>query len=649
MGLSVRQNSSHQYVSVAATSLLLLIVIELVNPIPRFLFFILPIVVFFLLYNLYYLLDGSRHLLRYFLNFKGITAIISLLFLLFLCFIPVNEFTSYLSKATHPFNSYRWLLGSLVGALFSIVLLNYLLMCRDGAWVRITNICRALWELPPHYFLLIASLWVFIVTNIFSYIVFEHIPHVQDEIAQFMQAKIFARGSLTAPSPPIPDFFQYFLDNMIMTNRWYSQYPSGHPVLLMVGVLLGIPWIINPLYASFSAPLLYLFVRNYYGEKEARFSVVLYCVSPFVLFMSSSFMNHVTTVFFLLLFLYSANKSVMNRSGVYAVLAGCALGAMGNIRVGDAFAVGVVFVPLFFIYAIRKKMYRECILFTAAVSCMVGILLLYNYATNGDPVLFGYQVRWGKEHTIGFYAKSLLDNKPVFTPLRGIIHTLSNCIALNQNLLEWPFPSLLPIIIYFIPFLFKKTINDYLLLGGALAVPVFYFFYFYQDLCLGPRFYYTSLPFIVILTARSIFEIINRVAQIKQCSDRCIKNAFCVLFLIYCVFCACLRTPHLFSYYSNTFWDVDNKLMHKVQEMGIKQAIIFQESYGYRGDGLGSGFLHNSPWLDGTIIFAKDLGERNVELMRLFPGRQYYLAKRDQQGNIKIQPLDIKSHDNKKS
>ncbi|MCX5896110.1 MAG: glycosyltransferase family 39 protein [Proteobacteria bacterium] len=480
-------------------------------------------------------------------------------------------------------------------------------------------------------------------SSILSYAVFENVPHVQDEIAQFMQAKIFARGSLTAPAPVIPEFFQYFLDNMIMTNRWYSQYPSGHPVLLMVGVLLGIPWIINPLFASLSVPLLYLFARDYYGEQEARLSAVLYCISPFVLFMSSSFMNHVTTVFFLILFLYSANKTIRNRNTIYAVLAGCALGAMGNIRVGDAFAVGMVFGTLFFIYAIRGKMYREWIMFAVALSCMVGILLLYNYATNGDPLLFGYQVRWGKEHTIGFYDKSLLDNKPVFTPLRGIIHTLSNCIALNQNLLEWPFPSLLPIIIYFIPFLFKKTINDYLLLGGALAAPVFYFFYFYQDLCLGPRFYYASVPFVMILTARSVFEIINSIAWLHQTTDRYVKNAFIMLFVICSLFCACIRIPHLYGFYSNTFWDVDNKLMNKVQEMGIKQAVIFQESYGYRGDGLGSGFLHNSPWLDGSVVFARDLGERNAELIPFFPGRGYYRATRDKQGIITIDKLTLKS------
>jgi len=33
---------------------------------------------------------------------------------------------------------------------------------------------------------------------------------------------------------------------------------------------------------------------------------------------------------------------------------------------------------------------------------------------------------------------------------------------------------------------------------------------------------------------------------------------------------------------------------------------------------LGSGFLHNSPWLNSSIVFARDLGERNAELAVLF-------------------------------
>jgi hypothetical protein len=37
----------------------------------------------------------------------------------------------------------------------------------------------------------------------------------------------------------------------------------------------------------------------------------------------------------------------------------------------------------------------------------------------------------------------------------------------------------------------------------------------------------------------------------------------------------------------------------------------------------------NSPFLDGRILYAHDLGERNKELMAAYPGRAYYRGTYD--------------------
>jgi hypothetical protein len=354
--------------------------------------------------------------------------------------------------------------------------------------------------------------------------------------------------------------------------------------------------------------------------------------------MSASFMNHVSTLFFLLLFLYTLNKSVKHHHSLYALIAGFALGEVFNIRIGDAIAIWFIFGIIFFILSIFNKTYKPFIFFLAAVFCMIVLLLTYNYATNGDPFLFGYQVRWGQEHTIGFSNKSIMD-RPPHTPLRGIKHTLSNSIALNQNLFEWPFPSLIPLFIFWMPFIIKKSGKDYLLLCGLLAAPIFYFFYYYQDLCLGPRLYYICLPFILVLTARAFFHIIQGIAVLRHSSEMHIKNAFIALLFLSVVFAGVFRIPKLCRFYSDSFWYVDNKLMKKVQELGINNALIFQKSYGYKGNALGSGFLYNSPNLQDPVVFARDLGERNYDLIPFFPGRKYYLAARDETGNIIIEPF----------
>ena len=66
----------------------------------------------------------------------------------------------------------------------------------------------------------------------------------------------------------------------------------------------------------------------------------LFCVSPFVLFMSASFMNHVSALFFLLLFLYGTEKSLESGTAWYGFVAGIAIGVMLNTRPGEAAVVG---------------------------------------------------------------------------------------------------------------------------------------------------------------------------------------------------------------------------------------------------------------------------------------------------------------------
>lgn len=636
----MRQPSQQISKIISFIAALLIIFIEFNKTIPVVILLSLPFIGVLIGYNFYFLVNTTGQFKTFILSVQGILYIFCFLAFLLLCFTPVNEFTTYLSKSTHPFRQYQWLFSSLIGTLFALSFLNYALLCPQGLWSRIVDWGTKFWKIPLHYFLLISALWMFCITNLFSYAVFEHIPHVMDSIAQLFQAKIFAQGWLTAPVPPIPEFFQYYYDNVIITDQWYSQYPPGHCFFLMLGILCRIPWVINPLFAAGSVIVLYHCATRYYGEKEGRLSVILFCISPFVLFMSSSFMNHVSTLFFLLLFLYTIQRAWEERSSLYGCIAGCAIGVVLNIRPGEAFAIGAVFAGWFFIVSVREKLWRPLCWFTGMACLLVGVLLLYNYATNGDPLLFGYQVRWGKSHSLGFNNARVMDHQ-VFTPLRAIIHTLSNLIALNQNLFEWPFPSLLFTAIFWMPFLFKKNAHDYILLCGLFAVPGLYFFYFYQDLCLGPRFYYSCLPFIIMLTARALFQITQGIASLRRCSELYVRQAFMVLLVLSVLFCGCFRMPRLYQFYSDSFWEVDDKLMKKAQDLGITSAVIFQKSYGFKGNDLGAGFLYNSPGLDSSIIFARDLGERNAELIPFFPKRTYYLALRNEKGEVIIKPLQL--------
>jgi len=631
--------------SIAFISLLFALWLEFQAHIPKYFFITLPLITLLMIYNLFSLLCNLDKVKVFFISLRGTISLICFLFFIALCYTPSIIIPVYVRVNPSPFRNYHWLAVSFVEILFSISLLNYLLCHPEGLWLKIVSACKAVWRLQTKYFLLLFTLMIFIITNFFSWKVFEHIPHVQDEISQFFQAKIFSMGNITAPLPPIIDFFQYRFDNIIFTDRWYSQYPPGHPFFLLLGLLLKIPWIINPFFGTLSCILLYNVALQYYGEREARLSVILFAISPFALFMSSSFMNHVTTLFFMLLFIYTFNKFQHNNSSFLAIIAGLSLGTMLNIRPQEALVIGVLYGMFYLMKKPAKKNYLPLLAFITTVAIMAGILLLYNYKTTGDPFLFGYQVRWGRGHAFGFSSEPIAYSPP-HTPLRGLVHTLSNFFALNQYLFEWPLPSLIPLVIFWTPFFFKKNSCDYRLFWGFLAAPIIYFFYYFQDLCLGPRLYYISLPFIIILTAKALFQIIQGISSLRSCSEKYIKNAVIALLFLSVVFSCLVRMPQLYHFYADSFWGVDDKPMKKAKEMGIKNAVIFlkinyYDSKGFYEDYVGSGFLHNSPYLNDSIIFARDLGVRNSELLPFFPGRSFYIASKNEKGEIIIEQLRI--------
>lgn len=481
--------------------------------------------------------------------------------------------------------------------------------------------CRYFFFIGP---LLIVCLFT---TGVITYTVLDHIPHVQDSIAQLFQAKIFKTGKLYAPLPPHKEFFDY--TNVINDTKWYSQYPPGHPLLLMLGLFIGAPWLVGPLLGTLSLLLFFLLVKTTYNDHRTLYlSCALIFFSPFFLFMSSNHMNHSSTMFFILLFLLCYIRMFSSHSCLPAIISGLALGYAINIRPLTAVAIGLPFI-CYLLYCVHKK--REVhikheLCFSATLFLMAVLLLLYNYFTNGNPLLFGYQKEY---QTLGFLGNAQVG--PPHTLKGGIINTSNNLISLNKHLFEWPLPSLIFVFILFsIPV--KKSRWDYLFLSSSLTLIASYFFYYYQDLCFGPRFYYSLTPFMVILSVRGFLSLPVWLEKLGLNKRR--TEASLYLLLFFCLLYALLFSlPSLIKKYSNDYWWITDKIHNTVKKQGITNAIVFIDVWHpphITKPNLipyGSGFQFNSPDLKDEVIYAIDLKERNIELMKAFPDRHYYLCK----------------------
>jgi len=488
-------------------------------------------------------------------------------------------------------------------------------------------------------FLFIVFIIPFLATLLISYFVFDQIPHVQDSIAQVFQAKIFACGKLYAASHPFKEFFDY--THMINNGKWYSQYPPGHALFLMIGVLLGIPWIINPLLGALSVLIIFFLGKEIHDEKTGQLAAIFTVLSPFFLFMSSEFMAHSSAMFTIALFALFFIKTVKKKTFVYACLAGISLGFCALIRFYTAFALCIPFLVYGMILIFKKpRQYMSLFASTTLFALIfIALMLIYNYITNGHPFKFGYTILYGPNHGLGFGKGTW---GPPHTFSGGLTDFWGSIKALNLHLFGWPYISLLPVVILLISRKMRRW--DFIFFLSFICLGIAYIFYWYHDLCFGPRFLYEALPFLVILSARAILilpELVKEKLRIKRASAKSINIISVFIIAALFLYSAVNTMPKLIKGdepdfywkdrgYANSYWGVDVYLSKLVKRKKLTNSIVFVQ-YDYPVfpfDSLlwyGSGFLNSSPDFKDNVIYARHRGARDTLLMNFYPDKKYYL------------------------
>ena len=472
------------------------------------------------------------------------------------------------------------------------------------------------WELVALFLLVCAA------ANLGSYVLFDHLPHIEDSIAQFFHAKIFLLGNLTAPGPEPAEPFEF--PHVINNGRWYSMYLPGHSALLALGHLVRAPWLVNPVVGGLCVVVLYFLGREIYGERIARLATLLGALSPFLLFMSSEFMNHTTTLLAVELFLLGFARLIHRGRAADALLTGAALGYALLIRPLTAVAVAAPFAVYAvgrWVRALNRRLgdaRRQAALYLLALAVFGvtgGGVLAFNYLTNGDPFLFGYIVRYGEGHALGFGHSGWGDPH---SPHDGVVQTLNNLNALNKYLFEWPIPSLLfAVLALAAP---RANVWDVLLAAYPLSLAAAYFFYWFQDWCFGPRFLFESLAGLVLLTARGITAMPDIMQELFGIGDgRRVRGWMTLIVISVFVLGWASNLPALVRLYGNNYWNVNAKLLEGVHKQGLDNAVVLVRS------SYGSAFSANDPLLRSPVIYARDLGPaKNTALMRRFPDREFY-------------------------
>ena len=336
-------------------------------------------------------------------------------------------------------------------------------------------------------------------------------PHLPDEVSYLLQARSLAAGRLALEPPPVPKAFELYLMDL-GPRGWYAVVPPGWSLVLALGVLAGVPWLVNPVLTGCNVLLAYPLLRSLYSRRTSRIALALFACSPWALFLGMSYMNHTITLTLALLAALGLVAARRTGRARWAWLGGIALGGMAAVRQLDAMIAALLLGlwALGMAVAQRRPGSLAGLVLGACVAAVP--LLAYNRYFTGRPTVFPIMAytdaRVGpKANAYGFGPERgmgwPLDPHPGHGPLDATINSNLNITALNVELFGWSVGSLGFLALLFVTGGLRRS--DWLMAAAAGGVFVAYYFnYFAGGPDFGARYWYLMLLPLAALSARGV-------------------------------------------------------------------------------------------------------------------------------------------------
>jgi 4-amino-4-deoxy-L-arabinose transferase-like glycosyltransferase len=484
-------------------------------------------------------------------------------------------------------------------------------------------------RISPNLLILGICILAFLATAAVAYFAFERLPHLEDEVAYLFQAKTMALGRLTVPSPTHPDAFwtPFVLDYQ---GRRFGKYPPGWPGVLAIGELAGVPWLINPLLAALSLYLVYRLGQTLYDERTGLLAAALGLTSPLFLVLSGSFLSHLASLAWLLLFSLWFIWTAQGRSRWFAMGAGLALGMAFLTRSLTAMVYAAPFLAYSLLQIVRRRQpHWPHYLLVAATGGAVTILLpAYQWAVTGDPWLNPYLLWWPYDR-LGF--------GPDIGAMPGGHSAFYAWINLKQDLsraatdvLGWPGLSWVPLLLGVL--LRPRRARDWALLAPFACLVVAYLFYWIGSPARlwGPRYYFEGFGGLWLLGAVGLLKVWDWARDQGQPWLQPVLAGAVALMLVANL---SLNLPSRMGE-AHGFYGITRAQMAPIEEAGLHNALVIV--YAERWLEYGAMLSGMSPLLDDDVVFVRGtFPETDAAVIAEYPGRAvYYLTG----GRLSTQP-----------
>jgi hypothetical protein len=381
---------------------------------------------------------------------------------------------------------------------------------RLGAWLA---------SIPPFRFALLLGILSTGITLAFSLIVLHGKPNLIDAMVQLLHARFLAAGQLAGPVDRFTEFWQ--VQNSLVTPKgWVSQYPPGFVVFLALGLKLGVPQAVGPIFAGvtvfFSALAAGRLLRD--DPIVARVGAIVLALSPFLIGLAGAYMNHIAAAAFFSAAIFFAVRTLDSRNFAWPILTGLATGIVFSIRPLTAVIAALVVAFIWLGAADRTMRERLQGLIRATGAAVVGIIpvfvavALYNAHFFGSPLRLGYVASQGPLVGLGFHRDP---TGQMYGPVQALGYTSADLIALSLYLLETPLPAVI-LVGLFLLVARRLTWGERTIALWALLPVLGNVFYWHHGEFMGPRMLNEATPGWVLLTAIAAFGLVRSIPAKKM-------------------------------------------------------------------------------------------------------------------------------------
>ncbi len=451
------------------------------------------------------------------------------------------------------------------------------------------------------------------------------LPIVEDEVSYVLQSRIFATGHWTAPSPPIPEFFQQA--HVLTTPAVASKYAPGHALLMSVGTFFGAPALVPLLLSGLTGALLFALARRVCNEWIALLAWLIWISDPLNLRFRAAYYSEVTSdaMWFLAWWALLEWRKTRERRWLLAVAAAIGWGAITRPLTMLAFAVPVGVVVIRDVA--RWKKWADLGFATALGTLMLCIIPLWSAKTTGSwrvTPLALYAHDYLPFDKLGFGvdatppAKTLLpvdrftyagfyDEHVKHTVARLPRTALDRLSAIATE--EWSGPRLT-----LVPFVALGLWGMATEVGFALvcSLALFVFYLAYGHWSEWTLYYFEAMPVFALVTAMGIWKAATRVRAANTVQLSSTAAALLALLAGYELHDARWKRQRMAA------WDVG--FYNLVDKLPVHAAVIFVHYEPRLGPH--ANIVANSPHLaTDPVWIVNDLGARNAELMQYAGGR----------------------------